>query len=188
MRDSSVRNALFHTAAHILLSFHYWRRRRLWFCVKGRPRNGRLADRPLCCKRRRMWPARSFGLDPPGLKDLQKGPISRIDLRKTIMKFEETGDLGVLPGRGQKPVGTETGEDVAAAVIERVSSSIPNGRSVSRELEIPWSTVELEALSITAVATSSDSFNPNRFPSSSGQPTQISSLFKFYDHLPQINS
>ncbi|GFT98664.1 hypothetical protein TNCV_1901441 [Trichonephila clavipes] len=85
------------------------------------------------------------------------------------MKFEETGDLGVLPGRGQKPVGTETGEDVAAAVIERVSSSIPNGRSVS------------------PVATSSDSFNPNRFPSSSGQPTQISSLFKFYDHLPQIN-
>ncbi|GFV95338.1 hypothetical protein TNCV_4587131 [Trichonephila clavipes] len=31
-----------------------WRRRRLWFCVKGRPSNARLADRPLCCKRRRM--------------------------------------------------------------------------------------------------------------------------------------
>ncbi|GFU98605.1 hypothetical protein TNCV_3654361 [Trichonephila clavipes] len=28
--------------------------RRLWFCVKGRTSNGRLADRPLCFKRRRM--------------------------------------------------------------------------------------------------------------------------------------
>ncbi|GFT35979.1 uncharacterized protein TNCV_4342891 [Trichonephila clavipes] len=36
------------------------------------------------------------------LKDLRKGPISRIDLRKMIMKFEEAGNLGVLPGRGQK--------------------------------------------------------------------------------------
>ncbi|GFT73281.1 hypothetical protein TNCV_2353321 [Trichonephila clavipes] len=31
----------------ILLSSHHWRRRRLWFCLKGRPSNGRLADSPL---------------------------------------------------------------------------------------------------------------------------------------------
>ncbi|GFU40151.1 hypothetical protein TNCV_5092901 [Trichonephila clavipes] len=54
MRDPSVKITSFHSAAQILLSSHHWRRRRLWFCVKGRPSYGRLADRPLCCKRRRM--------------------------------------------------------------------------------------------------------------------------------------
>ncbi|GFW20614.1 uncharacterized protein TNCV_1048371 [Trichonephila clavipes] len=54
MRDSSVKTTSFHYAAHILLSSHHWRRRRLWFFVKGRPSNGCLEDRPLCCKRRRM--------------------------------------------------------------------------------------------------------------------------------------
>ncbi|GFV57149.1 hypothetical protein TNCV_3174261 [Trichonephila clavipes] len=54
MRDSSVMTSSFHFAAHILLSLHHWRQRRMWFCVKSRPINGRLADRPLCCKRHRM--------------------------------------------------------------------------------------------------------------------------------------
>ncbi|GFY16944.1 hypothetical protein TNCV_3690021 [Trichonephila clavipes] len=54
MRDSSVKTTSFHSSTHILLSSHHWRRRRLWFCVKCRPSNGRLADRPLCCKRRQM--------------------------------------------------------------------------------------------------------------------------------------
>ncbi|GFW82089.1 hypothetical protein TNCV_1169981 [Trichonephila clavipes] len=69
------------------------------------------------------------------LKDLQKGPISRIGSRKMNLKF---GDLGVLPGRGKKPVGIETVE-VATAVIERACSSIyssASSRSVSRELEM----------------------------------------------------
>ncbi|GFY26034.1 hypothetical protein TNCV_1917841 [Trichonephila clavipes] len=51
MRDSSVKTTSFHSATHILLSSHHRRRRRLCFCVKGKPSNGRLADRPLCCKR-----------------------------------------------------------------------------------------------------------------------------------------
>ncbi|GFX11233.1 uncharacterized protein TNCV_1893741 [Trichonephila clavipes] len=54
MRDSSVKTTTFYSASHILLSSHHWWWRRLWFCVKDRPSNGRLADRPLCCKRRRM--------------------------------------------------------------------------------------------------------------------------------------
>ncbi|GFY06139.1 integrase catalytic domain-containing protein [Trichonephila clavipes] len=54
MRDPSVKTTSFHSAAHILLSPHHWRRRRLWFCVMGRLSNGCLADRPFCCKRRRM--------------------------------------------------------------------------------------------------------------------------------------
>ncbi|GFV68346.1 hypothetical protein TNCV_575981 [Trichonephila clavipes] len=53
MRDSSVKTTSFRYATHIHFSSHHWRRRRLWFCVMGRPSNGRLADRPLCCKRRR---------------------------------------------------------------------------------------------------------------------------------------
>ncbi|GFY08179.1 hypothetical protein TNCV_1355921 [Trichonephila clavipes] len=33
MRVSSVKTTSFHFAAHILLSSHHWRRRRLWFCA-----------------------------------------------------------------------------------------------------------------------------------------------------------
>ncbi|GFU94825.1 hypothetical protein TNCV_4552771 [Trichonephila clavipes] len=54
IRDSTVKTTSFHSATHILLSSHHWWRRCLWFCVKGRQSNGRLSDRPLCCKRRRM--------------------------------------------------------------------------------------------------------------------------------------
>ncbi|GFS55236.1 hypothetical protein TNCV_2789401 [Trichonephila clavipes] len=58
-----------------------------------------------------------------------------------ITKFEETGELGELPRRGRKTVGTER---VATAVVEKPFSSIyssANGRSVLRELEISWSTL-----------------------------------------------
>ncbi|GFX59981.1 hypothetical protein TNCV_4984921 [Trichonephila clavipes] len=54
MRKSSVKTTSFHSATHVLLSSHHRRRRRLWFCVKGRRSKGRLADKPLCCKRHRM--------------------------------------------------------------------------------------------------------------------------------------
>ncbi|GFX40200.1 hypothetical protein TNCV_4318351 [Trichonephila clavipes] len=68
------------------------------------------------------------------LKDLRKGPISSIGLRKMIMKFEETGDLGVLPGRRRKPVETETIKEIATSVGEKASSFIcssGSGQSVS---------------------------------------------------------
>ncbi|GFT09979.1 uncharacterized protein TNCV_1114401 [Trichonephila clavipes] len=42
------------------------------------------------------------------LKDLRKDLIPRTGLREMIMKFEETGGLGMLPGRGWKPLGIET--------------------------------------------------------------------------------
>ncbi|GFX57179.1 uncharacterized protein TNCV_2964581 [Trichonephila clavipes] len=58
------------------------------------------------------------------LKDLRKSPLSRIGLRKMIMKFEGIGNLYVLPGRGRKSVETEIVEEVAIAVVERPSSSI----------------------------------------------------------------
>lgn len=78
------------------------------------------------------------------LKGLRKGPMSKNGLKKMIMKFEATGDFGVQPGRGRKPVANETVADVTTAVVERASTSrysSASARSVSRELAIPWSTV-----------------------------------------------
>ncbi|GFW58158.1 uncharacterized protein TNCV_2743021 [Trichonephila clavipes] len=62
-----------------------------------------------------------------------------------IMKFEKTGDLGVLPGREWKQIATDTVEEGATDEVEKASSSIyssASDRSVSPELEIPWSTVQ----------------------------------------------
>ncbi|GFV43933.1 hypothetical protein TNCV_492591 [Trichonephila clavipes] len=63
------------------------------------------------------------------LKHVRKGPISKIGL-KMIMKFEDNGNLGVLRGKGRKPIGTETVEEVATAVVERAFSSIYSSASV----------------------------------------------------------
>ncbi|GFU93186.1 hypothetical protein TNCV_3915551 [Trichonephila clavipes] len=71
-----------------------------------------------------------------GLLTSGKGPISWIGLRKTTGHLE-AGDFDVLHGRGRKPVGTETVEEVTTAMVERVSSPIyssARGRLVSREL------------------------------------------------------
>ncbi|GFW38151.1 hypothetical protein TNCV_602271 [Trichonephila clavipes] len=57
-----------------------------------------------------------------------------------MRKSEEIRDLGVLPGRGHKPVGSETVE-VATEVLERAFSSFyssASNPSVSGELDIPW--------------------------------------------------
>ncbi|GFS50259.1 transposable element Tc3 transposase [Trichonephila clavipes] len=43
----------FNSVVYFHGSSHHWRRKRLWFSVKGKRSNGRLADIPLCCKRRR---------------------------------------------------------------------------------------------------------------------------------------
>ncbi|GFX58084.1 hypothetical protein TNCV_4048421 [Trichonephila clavipes] len=61
-----------------------------------------------------------------------------------IMKFEETRDLDVLPGRGRMPVGAETAEKGATTIVERASTciySLASDRSMSRALEIPSSRV-----------------------------------------------
>ncbi|GFW38146.1 hypothetical protein TNCV_602221 [Trichonephila clavipes] len=63
------------------------------------------------------------------LKDLRKGPISRIGLRKLIKKSEEIGDLRVLPERGHKPIGRETVEEVAADAVKRAFSSFYSSAS-----------------------------------------------------------
>ncbi|GFX01897.1 hypothetical protein TNCV_370861 [Trichonephila clavipes] len=44
----------FHSVVHVHRSSHHWWRQRLWPPLKGKRSNGRLADNPLFCKRRRM--------------------------------------------------------------------------------------------------------------------------------------
>ncbi|GFY18166.1 hypothetical protein TNCV_2045721 [Trichonephila clavipes] len=42
---------LFHSVVHVHRSSHYWRRKRLWFPVKGKGSKGYFVDISFCCKR-----------------------------------------------------------------------------------------------------------------------------------------
>ncbi|GFV64596.1 hypothetical protein TNCV_4965771 [Trichonephila clavipes] len=53
-RDSSVDTTWTYSVVHVQRSSHHWCRKRLWYPVRSKQSNGRLADIPLCCKRRRM--------------------------------------------------------------------------------------------------------------------------------------
>ena len=72
------------------------------------------------------------------MKGLRRGPMSTNGLKKKkvmmMMKFENTGDLGVAPGRGRRLI-------PAVAVTDRASNSANNPRAVSRKLGVLWSTV-----------------------------------------------
>ncbi|GBO39959.1 hypothetical protein AVEN_107801-1 [Araneus ventricosus] len=60
-------------------------------------------------------------------------------LRKMIQKFETTGQLGIVPGRGRKQIPSSSVEDVAPAVVE-ASSQSPHGqryRDMLRDFLIP---------------------------------------------------
>ncbi|GBN35733.1 hypothetical protein AVEN_251779-1 [Araneus ventricosus] len=78
------------------------------------------------------------------MKRIRRGPMSPCALRKMIQKFETTGQLGILPGRGRKQIPSSSVEDVNTAVVEARSQS-PHGSAsapvVSRVLDIPYSTV-----------------------------------------------
>ncbi|GFW96191.1 hypothetical protein TNCV_571621 [Trichonephila clavipes] len=67
------------------------------------------------------------------LKDLRKGAILRIGLRKMIKRNLKTGNFSVVlcsvSGRGWKPVRIETVEEVVTAVVEKASSSIHSSAS-----------------------------------------------------------
>ena len=77
-------------------------------------------------------------------KGLRRGPMSINGLKKMMKKFEETGELGVAPGRGRRPIPVEVVDEVAVAVADRAahaSTSATSARAVARELSLPWSTV-----------------------------------------------
>ncbi|GBN77288.1 hypothetical protein AVEN_170385-1 [Araneus ventricosus] len=52
------------------------------------------------------------------LKSLRKGHMLRQALKKMITKFEETGEFGVLQGKGQQRLSNETVEEVVLSVVE----------------------------------------------------------------------
>ena len=57
------------------------------------------------------------------------------------MKFENTGDSGVAPGRGRRSIPMEVVNKVAVAVAdraERAPNSAISARAVSRELAVPY--------------------------------------------------
>ncbi|GBN02983.1 hypothetical protein AVEN_255938-1 [Araneus ventricosus] len=58
------------------------------------------------------------------MKQIRKGPMSSCALRKMIQKFETTGQLEILPGRGRKKIPSSNVEDVATAVVEVSSQSL----------------------------------------------------------------
>lgn len=45
--------------------------------------------------------------------------MSRQAFKKMITKFEESGELGVLQGKGRKRISDETVEEVALLIVER---------------------------------------------------------------------
>ncbi|GBM23347.1 hypothetical protein AVEN_97754-1 [Araneus ventricosus] len=70
--------------------------------------------------------------------------MSRRALKKMITKFQDPGELGVLPKRGRKRLTNETAEEVALTDVERALGSpysSTSARAVSRDLSLPWSTV-----------------------------------------------
>ncbi|GBM60515.1 hypothetical protein AVEN_260001-1 [Araneus ventricosus] len=74
-----------------------------------------------------------------------KRSMSPCALPKMIQKFETTGQLGILPGRGRKQIPSSSVEDVATAVVEANSQS-PHGSVsmpvVSRVLDMLYSTIQ----------------------------------------------
>ncbi|GBL73710.1 hypothetical protein AVEN_230699-1 [Araneus ventricosus] len=79
------------------------------------------------------------------MKHIRRGPMSPCALRKMIQKFETTGQLAILPGRGRKQIPSSSVEDVATAVVE-ASSQSPHGSVsvpvISRVLDMSYSTVQ----------------------------------------------
>jgi len=61
-----------------------------------------------------------------------------------ISRFEKTGDLRVQPGRGRKSTHPDVVEDNATSIVEQSMNNVVGGssaRAVSRQLDIPYTTV-----------------------------------------------
>ncbi|GBL72627.1 hypothetical protein AVEN_127885-1 [Araneus ventricosus] len=70
--------------------------------------------------------------------------MSPCALRKMTQKFETTGELGILPGRGRKQIPSSSVQDMATAVVEANSLSPHGSVSVSvvcRVSDMPYSTL-----------------------------------------------
>ncbi|GBM24654.1 hypothetical protein AVEN_272884-1 [Araneus ventricosus] len=60
------------------------------------------------------------------MKQIRRGPMSPCALRKMIQKFETTGQLGILPGKGRNQILSSSVVDAATAFVE-ASSQSPHG-------------------------------------------------------------
>ncbi|GFX50178.1 DUF4817 domain-containing protein [Trichonephila clavipes] len=81
-----------------------------------------------------------------GLKKQRHGLMSECALKDMMVKFEKTGQLGVIPGGGRKRVNTTVVENIATAVMEASSESLSlhgtvSVPKVSRTLNMSYSTV-----------------------------------------------
>ena len=77
------------------------------------------------------------------MKGLRRGAMSTNGLKK-MMKFENTGNFGMAPGRGRRPIPMDVVDEVSVAVADRAEhapNSATSARAVSRQLGVPWSTV-----------------------------------------------
>ncbi|GFX44286.1 DUF4817 domain-containing protein [Trichonephila clavipes] len=79
------------------------------------------------------------------LKGMRKGPMTAINLRLMVTKFEETGSLNVRSGRGRKRVSAEAIEESCTSggrgqnINVQASTSV---RRVAEALDLPRSTVQ----------------------------------------------
>ncbi|GFU78910.1 uncharacterized protein TNCV_307511 [Trichonephila clavipes] len=84
---------------------------------------------------------------------MRKGPLTAKNLRLMVTKFEETGSLNVLSGRGRKHVSAEAKEKVALQVEEDKSSNVQASttvRRVAEALDLPRSPVQKIILRISS--------------------------------------
>ena len=72
------------------------------------------------------------------VRGIRPGPMSPEGLRKMMAKFEATGFLFIVSGRGRKPISVETGETVALAVAETAMKRT-HGHAVACQTDVPWS-------------------------------------------------
>ena len=80
------------------------------------------------------------------LKTLHKGPLLPQAVRRMIVRFEETGHLGVQlgRGRGRKLTRSDVVGNVATTIVEQSMDNVvgcSSAHAVSRHLDVPYSTV-----------------------------------------------
>ena len=64
--------------------------------------------------------------------------MSTNGLKKRMMKFENPGDFGEVPGRGRQPVPVKVVDEVIVAVAYHVPNSATSARVASCELGVAW--------------------------------------------------
>lgn len=67
------------------------------------------------------------------MKKLRKGPMSTNGFRNMIKKCEETGYMGVSPGKGQRPIAEEVVQNTTFRVIDTATRAEFYGKIIEKE-------------------------------------------------------